>query len=405
MSRPRALSTAAVRAGVGRDAQFGSVMPPLHLSVNYTFEAFGRRRQYDYSRTANPTRDQLADALASLEGGAGATLTNTGMSAVSLVLQLLRPGDLLVAPHDCYGGTHRLISALANKNHFEAVFVDQNDPSALDAALARGPRLLWIETPSNPLLRIVDIECLAAAARARGALVAVDNTFLSPILQNPIALGADLVVHSTTKYINGHSDALGGAVVARDAALAENLAWWANCTGVTAAAFDSYLTMRGLRTLPARMRAHERNAAAVARYLQKHPGVAHVYYPGLPDHPGHAIARRQQRGFGAMIGFEIAADYDMERFVNSLQLFSLAESLGGVESLVAHPATMTHASMAPAARARAGISNRLLRLSIGVEDLRDLRGDLRRAFALAAPPMDIIKKQSLQELADIEAEK
>lgn len=395
-------STAAARAGVERDSEFGAVMPPLHLSVNYTFEGFGRRRKYDYTRTANPTRDLLAESLAELEGGAGAVITNTGMSAVALVLQIVKPGDLVAAPHDCYGGTFRLLSALANKNHFELSFVDQRDPASIDALFARRPKLLWIETPSNPLLRIVNIQELAAKARAAGCLTAVDNTFLSPILQNPIALGADLVVHSTTKYINGHGDVVGGAVIAKDSALAAELAWWANCSGLTGSPFDSFLTLRGLRTLPPRMRVHGENALKIARFLQNHPAVANVYYPGLENHPGHALAARQQRGFGGMLSFELRETLQIERFVDSLQLFSLAESLGGVESLVAHPATMTHASMTPEARGRAGIVNTLLRLSIGVEDAGDLIGDLETAFRVAG---DFINNSKLQQQADVGPEK
>ena len=383
-------ATRAVRAAIACDPTHGAVIPPVYLSTNYTFAAFGEKRTYDYTRSGNPTRDDLANALAALEGGAGAVVTSTGMSAVTLVLQLLRPGDLLVAPHDCYGGTYRLLNALAKKGHFEVVFVDQTCDATLDAALARRPKLLWIETPSNPLLRITDLRAAADKGHAAGALVVADNTFLSPALQQPLALGADLVVHSTTKYINGHSDVVGGAVVAADPTLHEELVWWANCLGVTGAPFDSYLTLRGVRTLFSRVRSHLENAAAVVETLVAHDAVSHVYYPGLTTHRGHEIARRQQQGFGAMVSVELHGGQPAtEAFVNGLRCFSLAESLGGVESLVAHPASMTHASMDADARRAAGISESLLRLSVGIEDPRDLIADLTAGLERAARVADL----------------
>ena len=299
-----ALATAAVRAGIATDLHHRAVVPPIHLSSTFAFDGFGGKRAYDYTRTGNPTRDLLADAIAQLEEGEGGVITSTGMSAVALVLQLLNPGDLVIASHDCYGGTHRLLCAQAAKGHFDVEFVDTSDAACLEAACSRSPRMLWIETPSNPLLRITDL-ALAARARSTDTLLVVDNTFLSPALQRPIPLGADLVVHSTTKYLNGHSDVVGGAVVARDAALHETLAWWANCVGVTGAPFDSFLTLRGLRTLHARMALHLENAAAVVDALCGHAAVARVWYPGLAQHPGHAIAARQQRAAGAMVSFEL----------------------------------------------------------------------------------------------------
>ncbi|WP_405238667.1 cystathionine gamma-synthase [Lentisalinibacter orientalis] len=374
-------ATQAVRAALESDAQYGAVVPPLHLSSNYTFEGFGRPRQYDYTRSGNPTRDALGRALTELEGGAGAVVTASGMSAITLVCQLLRPGDLLIAPHDCYGGSFRLFRNLADRGAFDLEFVDQTDVRALEAACSRGPRLIWVETPSNPLLRVTDINRVVGLARDCGALVAVDNTFLSPALQQPLALGADLVVHSTTKYLNGHSDVVGGAVVAGDEALASELADWANCIGITGAPFDSYLTLRGVRTLFARMRQHEENAAALAEFLAGHEQVARVYYPGLESHPGHLIAARQQSGFGGMVSFELRGGIeDARRIAEGLVHFSLAESLGGVESLVCHPATMTHAPMTPEARTAAGISDSLIRLSVGIESATDLIGDLERAL-------------------------
>jgi cystathionine gamma-synthase len=377
--------TRAVRAGIESDAQHGAVVPALHLSTNYTFESLGHRRRYDYSRSGNPTRDLLAGALAELEEGAGAVVTSSGMAAVALVLELVPAGGLVLAAHDCYGGCWRLLDAWARKGRFRVLFADLTDPVKLAEALAQKPDLVWVETPSNPLLRITDIRHVAQAAHAAGARCVVDNTFLSPVLQRPLALGADVVVHSTTKYINGHSDVVGGAAIARDTAVAEQLGWWANCLGFTGAPFDSFLTLRGLRTLAPRMRAHEENAAQVARLLEVHPAVARVYWPGLRSHPGHALAARQQYGYGAMLSFELDGGLAaIEAFLDGLRCFSLAESLGGVESLVAHPATMTHASMAPEARHAAGIGDTLLRLSIGIEDAADLCADLDAALTRAA---------------------
>ncbi len=377
--------TRAVRAGIESDTQHGAVVPPLHLSTNYTFEGFGRKRPYDYSRSGNPTRDQLAAALADLEGGAAAVVTSSGMAAVALALELVPHGGLVVAAHDCYGGTWRLLDAWAKKGRFRVVFADLTDPVKLAAALAEKPALVWIETPSNPLLRITDVRHVAQAAHAVGALAVVDNTFLSPALQQPLALGADVVVHSTTKYINGHSDVVGGAVIARDEAVAAQLKWWGNCLGLTGAPFDSFLTLRGLRTLGPRLRAHGENAERAAALLDAHPAVARVYWPGLASHPGHALAARQQSGFGAMLSFELVGGVAaVEAFVDGLEFFSLAESLGGVESLIAHPATMTHASMAPDARRVAGIGDNLLRVSVGIEDGDDLCRDLAAALARAA---------------------
>ncbi len=374
--------THAVKSGIASDNQFGSVVPPIYLSTNYTFEAYGQKREFDYSRSGNPTRNTLGQALAELEQGAGAVITGSGMGAINLVaLALLKADDLLVAPHDCYGGTYRLFQYMAARGSYRVRFVDQGDANALAAALAEKPKLVWVETPSNPLLRVVDVTAICAAAHQVGALVAVDNTFLSPLLQQPLALGADIVVHSTTKYINGHSDVVGGAVIAKTPELAEQLVWWGNCLGHTGGAFDAYLTLRGLRTLAPRLRQHQENAAAIIGYLQSQPLVSKIYHPSLPSHPGHEIAKRQQQGFGAMLSFEASFDLEqMKRFLGSLELFCLAESLGGVESLVAHPASMTHAGMDPEARRVAGISDQLLRLSVGIEHVDDLIADLDRAF-------------------------
>jgi cystathionine gamma-synthase len=385
MTSEASRATRAVRTAIESDTQHGAVVPPLHLSSNYAFAGFGEKREYDYTRSGNPTRDALGEALTTLEGGAGSVITASGMAALNVMVQLLQPGDLLVVPHDCYGGTYRLYEALGRKGHFDVLFVDQTDDAALARACARKPRLILTETPSNPLLRIVDIAKLAKLARECGAIYAVDNTFLSPALQQPIALGADIVVHSTTKYINGHSDVVGGALVAATPELAEELAWWANCIGATGAPFDSFLTLRGLRTLQVRMRQHEETASQLARLLDEQDGVRCVYYPGLETHAGHAIARRQQSGFGGMISFEIdGGEPAVRAFVNELRYFSLAESLGGVESLVCHPPSMTHAPVSREALAEAGISQSLIRLSVGLEASEDLVDDVLRALEAAS---------------------
>jgi len=383
--------TGAVRAGVNKDTQYGSVMPPLYLSTNYSFDGFGGKRKYDYSRTGNPTRDQLGQALAELEGGAGAVVTNTGMSAVVLVTYLLGAEDTIIAPHNCYGGCYRAFDSLARQGRFRTAFVDFTDLDRLRrASLELKPRIIWVETPSNPLLRVTDIRAVAAIARECGALLAVDNTFLTPLWQQPLRLGADVVVHSTTKYINGHSDVVGGAVIARDPATVEELAWWANCVGSTASAFDCSQVLRGLRTLHARLRCHEENALRIAELLAAQPAVRTVHYPGLPEHPDHRLAREQQQAFGAVISFELkGGEAQVRAFLDGLECFTLAESLGGVESLVCHPSSMTHAAMSEAAQLAAGLSPTLLRLSVGIEhpdDLeRDLKKGLERAGAVAGP--------------------
>jgi cystathionine gamma-synthase len=377
--------TQTVRAGIECGDPTGCVVPPLHLSATFAFRGFADKRAYDYTRSGNPTRDLLAEALSALEEGAGGVVTASGMAAVTVVGYLVAVGGRIIAPHDCYGGTYRLFDAWRQRGERRVEFVDFGDDAAVRAALARPAALVWIETPSNPLLRITDIAAVTALAHASGALVAVDNTFLSPAWQQPLTLGADLVVHSTTKYLNGHSDVVGGAVVARDSAVHQQITWWANCLGLTGAPFDSYLTLRGLRTLHARLEHHARNAQALAEWLQAQENVRHVWYPGLSTHPGHDIARRQQRGFGAVVTLELDGGHDAVReFVSGLTCFSLAESLGGVESLVAHPATMTHSAMDPAARARAGLTDGLIRLSVGIEALEDLRSDLARALTRAA---------------------
>lgn len=374
--------TIAAAHGVASDPTFRAVAPPLYLSSTYEFLGYGKQGAYDYGRSGNPTRDMLAEAITRLEGGAGAVVTSSGMAAIDLLISRLRVGSNVLAPHDCYGGTMRLLKARAARGQIALDLVDQGDGVAVDAALHKRPALVVIESPSNPLMRVVDIAALSARAKAVGARIAVDNTFLSPAIQQPISLGADYVIHSTTKYLNGHSDMIGGAVVAADAEEAAELRQWANVVGSIGAPFDSWLTLRGLRTLFARMEVQQRNAAAIAAFLDHHRAVSRVYYPGLATNPGHATALRQQAGFGAMLSFDLAGGLTaVQRFIPAVAVFTLAESLGGVESLVAHPVTMTHLDMGADARAIAGIGDGLLRLSVGLEAEGDLLAALDQALA------------------------
>lgn len=368
--------TRAVRAGIASDPAHRAVVPPVYLSTTYAFDGFGRPGEFDYSRAGNPTRATLAAALAELEGGAGCVVTASGMGAVTAtVLACLPPGGTLLAPFDAYGGSWRLFDALERTGRLRLRLTDLSDPRGLDDI--PGADLVWVETPSNPLLRVTDIAAVSAAAHAAGALVAADNTFASPVVQRPLELGADIVVHSATKFLNGHSDVVAGAIVAATDERVAELAWWANTIGITGGALDAYLTLRGLRTLHLRMAAAQANAAAVVELLASHPVVRAVHYPGLAGHPQHELASRQMDGFGAIVTFELGGADEVRTLVDGLDCFCLAESLGGVESLVSHPATMTHASMPPAVRAEAGITDGMLRLSLGVEDAADLVADLR----------------------------
>ena len=374
-------ATKAVNIGVDSDPAHGAVMPPIYLTTNYSFAGFGEKRGYDYARSGNPMRDVIAEVIAELEGGAGAVMTASGLAALDLLWQDLPVNRRVVVPHDCYGGTQRLLNARHKQGQIDLVYVDQGDDAALEKALSEPVALLLLETPSNPLMRLIDLEKLIALGHRAGAKVAVDNTFLSPALQNPIAFGADFVVHSTTKYINGHSDVIGGALVCTSEADVSAYRWWANCLGSTPAAFDSYMTLRGVRTLMVRLRQQQESAQAIAEYLEAHPAVKVVHYPGLASHPQHELAKRQQKGFGAMMSFELAGGLDAVRtLLADIDLFSLAESLGGVESLIVHPGSMTHAAMSPQAQATAGITEGLLRLSIGLEDKDDLIKALSRAL-------------------------
>jgi len=378
------INTKVVNIGIDSDRAHGAVMPPIYLSTNFSFEGFGKKRTYDYARSGNPNRDIIAEVISELEGGAGAVMTASGLAALDLLWQDL-PGDRhVVAPHDCYGGTQRLLNTRAKQGLIKLSYVDQADDAALSSILKHSTALLLLETPSNPLMRLIDLEKLIRLGHQAGAKVAVDNTFLSPALQNPIKFGADYVVHSTTKYINGHSDVIGGALVCTTPEDVTRLRWWANCLGTTGAAFDAYLTLRGVRTLFVRIKQQQISAQAIAEFLQGHPKVGAVHYPGLPSHPQHDLAKRQQAGFGGMMSFELLGGLDAVKAVfENIDLFSLAESLGGIESLIVHPATMTHAAMSAEALATAGIGDGLIRLSIGLEDAEDLIAALDRALEKA----------------------
>ncbi|MFV0407622.1 MAG: cystathionine gamma-synthase [Propioniciclava sp.] len=374
--------TAAVRAGIDTDAAHRAVVPPIYLSTNYTFTGLGASAEYDYSRSGNPTRSILAEALAELDGGAGAVVTGSGMAAITTTLLATVPeGGLVVAPHDAYGGTWRLLDALATRGTIQLELRDLTAPDVDEQLRDLNPALVWVESPSNPLLGITDIEAVSAVAHELGALVAVDNTFCSPALQRPLTLGADVAVQSTTKYLNGHSDVVGGVAVAADPDLAEKLCWWGNTAGFTGGAFDSYLTLRGLRTLHIRMRQHLENAAALVEAVGAHPAVQRVHYPGLSEHPGHELARRQMAGFGAIVAVEVAGgEAGVAAMLDGLETVSLAESLGGVESLVCHPASMTHAAMPPEVQQAAGLTPGLVRFSVGIEAADDLVADVRQGL-------------------------
>ena len=382
MTDKKHIATQTVQAEIGTDPAFGSVPPPLYMSSTYLWPSVAEKGPYDYGRTNNPNRDGLARALAALEGGAGAVITSSGMSAIDLVFNLLKADELIIAPHDCYGGTHRLLTHRAAQGRIRVEFIDQTDNAALAAAMDEKPSLILIESPSNPLMRLVDIAAICKAAKAAGAISVVDNTFLSPARQQPLAFGAEVVVHSTTKYLNGHSDIIGGAVIAKTADMAEQLAWWANCIGVTGAAFDSFQTLRGMRTLALRMDKAEANAMAIAKWLSEHKAVSRVYYPGLKSDPGHKLMKRQQSGPGAMLSFELKGGAKAATdFAENADIIRLAASLGGVESLICQPSTMTHRGMEKQARLDAGITDSLLRISVGIEDKTDLIKALKQGFA------------------------
>lgn len=374
--------TLAVHRGVYKDTAFNSVTTPIYPSSTFAFERVGVHKGFDYTRSGNPTRQALNDNLAALEGGIGAWATCTGMSAITSVMFLLKSGDHLIAGHDIYSGTIRLCEAVMSDMGITTTFVHMRDPDEVRRAIRPATRALLVETPSNPMLRVVDIAAMAAIAREHRLLTIVDNTFMSPYLQSPLALGADVVVHSTTKYLNGHSDVVGGAIIVKDTSLAERVAFLVNALGTACSPFDAWLVLRGVKTLPYRMEAHQRNAMAVARFLTGHASVRKVYYPGLESHPDHALARKQARGFGGMVSFDLDVDrVSVDDLFARLELFSLAESLGGVESLVEHPWSMSHSSISESRRRDAGISPATIRLSIGIEHPDDLIADLEHGLA------------------------
>jgi O-succinylhomoserine (thiol)-lyase len=374
--------TICVQTGTRKDTTFNAVAVPIYATSTFAFESPGKTKGFDYSRTANPTRSALEECLAALEGGAGASATATGMAAETTVMGLFPAGSHIIAGHDIYGGSYRLFSSILASRGLEFSFVDMSDPHNVQAALRPNTRAFWIETPSNPLLGLVDIAAIVDIARKQNILTIVDNTFMSPIFQKPFALGADLVVHSTTKYLNGHSDMVGGAIISRTPEHATAVAALVNALGTCSSPFDSWLVMRGIRTLPIRMAAHARNAQAIADFLSKHKQVARVYYPGLPSHPQHALAQRQMTGFGGMLSFDIGGGKAAAfKFIQALEIFAFAESLGGVESLVEHPETMSHASMTPEARRAAGITESNVRISTGIESADDLVADVEQALA------------------------
>ncbi|WP_017931438.1 cystathionine gamma-synthase [Robiginitomaculum antarcticum] len=379
---PKHPITQTVQAGLGDDPAYAAVVPPLYTSSTYLWDGFEQKGPYDYGRTVNPNRNILAVALAELEGGAGAVITSSGMAALDLILNLLPPNGKVIASHDCYGGSYRLLEARAKQGRIVCDFVDQTDEGALAALLKKGADMVLIETPSNPLMRVVDVAKIAKAGKVAGAILVADNTFLSPARMTPLALGCDIVWHSTTKSLNGHSDVVGGAVIAKTADTAEELAWWANCTGVTGSPFDAAQTLRGLRTLHVRMDAMERNALTLATWLYAHKQVERVYFPGLKSDPGYALAATQQSGPGFMISFDLKGGTDaVAKFVAPLSLFRLAASLGGTESLICHPATMTHRGMGEAAMKVAGIGAGLMRISVGIEHKDDQIADLEQGFS------------------------
>jgi cystathionine gamma-lyase len=380
-ARGQGFSTRAIHAGQDPDPATGAVITPIYATTTYAQSAPGQHKGYEYSRSGNPTRTALETCLASLEGGERGLAFASGLAASTAVLAQFKPGDEVVAAADLYGGTFRLFEGVFKPWGLVARYTDDPRPAGFEPLLSRSTKLVWVETPTNPLLQILDIRALADLAHRAGALLAVDNTFASPYLQRPIEQGADLVVHSTTKYLGGHSDVVGGAVVGRAELLAP-IAFYQNAAGGVPGPFDCFLTLRGIKTLAVRMERHCASARALAAWLTEQRGVERVYYPGLPSHPGHELARRQMKDFGGMISIRLKGGGEAARcFMTRTRLFSLAESLGGVESLVCHPATMTHASIPAEVRAARGVDEGLVRLSVGIEDVEDLQDDLSRALA------------------------
>ena len=389
--------TRSIHTGVDKDSAYNSVITPIYQTSTFRFEDVGQTKGFDYTRSGNPTRRALEENIAALEGGAAAAAVATGMAAVALTLHFFKTGDHILCTHDCYGGTERLLRTYREQFGLEISYVNMGELSSVQSAIKPNTKAFWIETPSNPLLNIVDIKKLSEIAHQCGALSIVDNTFLSPFNQRPFELGADIIVHSTTKYLNGHSDVVGGAVVVKDRSRAERLQFLANALGQGASPFDCWLVLRGIKTLAPRMKEHERNARGIAELLSTHPNVGRVFYPGLESHPQHELARRQQYGYGAIVSFEVEGTREnVNHVLRSTKIFALAESLGGVESLIEHPASMSHASMNPELRERAGINERVIRLSIGIEDIDDLIDDLNRALTFEKKVL--VQKESFEQI-------
>jgi cystathionine gamma-synthase len=375
------IETTAIQSTTHTDSQYGSIGTPLYQTSNFRFRSSGESTGYDYTRSGNPTRATLENVLAELEGGARGVAVSTGMSAIATVLAHFETGTHIICTHDCYGGTARLLNLYRNQNKIEVSFIDLSDPLTLLDEIKENTRCLWIETPSNPLLNVVDLEALAKIAHAKNILVCVDNTFLSPYNFQPFNFGADVIVHSTTKWLNGHSDVCGGAIVSKSAELGERFQFLANALGTTTGVFDSWLILRGIKTLAVRMRQHEENAKAIAEFLQSHPNVSQVFYPGLESHSSHLLAKRLQKGFGGVISFRVrGSESEVLHILSTTKIFALAESLGGVESLIEHPATMSHASMGAELRLKAGITSDIIRISVGIEHIDDLIADLKGAL-------------------------
>jgi cystathionine beta-lyase/cystathionine gamma-synthase len=372
--------TRAIHAGQTPDETTGAVVTPIYQTSTYAQEAVGVHRGYEYSRTANPTRTALERCLASLEGAGSGFAFASGMAAEDAVLRLLPADSHVVIPNDAYGGTYRLVTQVFGPAGMQYSAADLSDPEAIAEAWRPNTRLVWVESPTNPLLGIVDIAAVARLAHERGARCVVDNTFATPYLQQPLALGADIVVHSTTKFLNGHSDSVGGVVVSNSDEIAEKIGFLQNAVGAILSPMDSFLVLRGVKTLAVRMKRHEENGGAMANYLAHHAKVQKINYPGLPDHPQHELAKRQMNGFGALISFELGSYDNAKKFLDRVRLCSLGESLGGVETLISHPETMTHASVPIETRKRLGITPGLVRISVGIEDIEDLIGDLENAF-------------------------
>lgn len=373
--------TRCVHVGVDKDTEFNSCTTPIYPSSTFYWDDLKTNSGYDYTRSGNPTRRALEENLADLEGGADCRAVSTGMAAITASMYLFKPGDHIIAGNDIYGGTFRLFYDVFTSQGYKFSFVNMRDLDAVRAAITPETKGIWIETPSNPLLNIVDIAQIVEVAQENNLISIADNTFLSPYLQRPMEMGVDVVIHSTTKYLNGHSDVVGGAVITKKEEHQERISYIVNAMGLGCSPFDAWLVLRGVKTLGPRMEAHQRSAMAVARMLDEHPKVEHVYYPGLETHPQHELAKQQQAGSGAMLSFDVTEDRAfVERFFKGLKLFQLAESLGGVESLIEYPETMSHASMTPEARVEAGISEKTIRVSIGIESPKDLSADLKNAL-------------------------